>query len=225
MKTNSRLTYLLQEWRAIGSPPQESFNWSSSKTNWLITFPERKEFIEHLPIEISRSDLVKISISPKFDVIEKFLAVMIWGYGDRGYGPYRVAEMLKQAKSLEILEKLHEFTSSGEPTVAYNYLSQHRIKGLGPSYGTKVISFWTPREIGAPIYDSYIGMWLSEHAKEDFGKTPTQPSTWHGASYETYRKWVGLHAEIFQCFSDEVELTIFRDAEIQYSTSSKWLSK
>lgn len=222
---NSRLVELLKLWQSTGSVPQESFNWSASKANWIFSFPEHASFIENLPLNINRADLVSISNSTDCNVIEKFLAVMIWGYGDRGYGPFRVKGMLGQANSTEVLENLYRLASSGQPIDAYSLLSRDRIKGLGPSYGTKVISFWTPRATGAPIFDSFIGKWLSEFAAVEFRNVPTEPSSWHIKSYKTYRDWVLHHSEQLSCFSDEVELAIFRESEALFSSRSSWRPK
>jgi len=222
---NKRLITLVQKWQAVGSPRQEGFDWTPSKHNWEKAFPIHTKFISELPSEIDRDAVWKICESAQYSILEKFLSVMVWGYGDRGYGPYRVTQMLSQENAEEILNQAYDTCRKGEPKVAYNFLKQNRIRILGPSYGSKFITFCTPREIGAPIYDSLIAMWIEEFAKKDFSGAPTSSENWNLKTYSRYWDWVKEHSDELGCYPDEIELVLFRDAETKFSKSSKWAEK
>ena len=224
-KLNEHLVSLVKNWKANGSPEQEGFNWTSSKNNWIKAFPSESEFISTLPDEIDRDAVRKICNSKKYSVREKFLAVMVWGYGDRGYGPYRVTQMMNQGNVEAVLTKVYEISQSGDPKGAYDFLRKNRIRILGPSYGSKFITFCTPREVGAPIYDSLIAFWVSEFAKKDFLGVTTSSATWNLKTYSRYWDWIKEHSDEFECYPDEIELVLFRDAEAKFAKASNWSDK
>lgn len=219
---NKHVVELVQDWKNAGSVQQQGFDWSPSRSNWEKAFPKEGGFISKLPSEIDRKAVRAICESSKFSIREKFLSVMIWGYGDRGYGPYRVTQMLNQSHAEAVLAEVFDICQNGEPKVAYEYLRKNRIRILGPSYSSKLITFWTPREIGAPIYDSYIALWVQAFAEEDFAGVPTTSEVWNSKTYARYWDWVKLHSDFLKCFSDDIELVIFRDAEAKFAKSSSW---
>ena len=222
---NKRLVTLVQKWQATGSPRQEGFDWTSSKQNWLKAFPTDKKFIMALPSEIDRVAVRRICEARKYSVREKFLSVMIWGYGDRGYGPYRVTKMLNQENAEEILTQVFKTCQKGDPKLAYDFLRRNRIQILGPSYGSKFITFCTPRDIGAPIYDSLIAMWIREYARKDFLEVSTSSENWNSKTYSKYWDWVKIHSIELECYPDDIELVLFRDAESRYARQSSWKGK
>lgn len=222
---NGLLFKLFEDWKKAGSPEQEGFDWAVSKINWIKSFPKDSQFIEKLPLQIDRIEVRRICESPEYSIREKFLAVMIWGYGDRGYGPYRVSQMLDQPHALGVLDASFELCQLGDPKGAYEYLRLNRIRILGPSYSSKFITFCTPREVGAPIYDSFIALWVEQFAKNDFANVPTTAERWNSKTYSRYWDWIKDHAVEFDCYADELELVIFRDAESKFSKSSNWNDK
>ena len=131
---NKRLVRLVDNWKANGSPKQEGFNWSSCRNNWIAAFPNESKFISALPEVIDRDVVRKICDSDKYNVIQKFLAVMVWGYGDRGYGPYRVTQMMNQNHAVPVLNQVYGLCKNGDAKGAYDFLRRNRIRILGPSY-------------------------------------------------------------------------------------------
>ena len=222
---NKRLTKLVETWKADGSPQQEGFDWTSSKNNWIKAFPQESEFIFKLPDEIDRKEVRRVCQAKRYSIREKFLSVMIWGYGDRGYGPYRVTQMLNQEHSEEVLTKVFELCKNGDPKSAYDFLRRNRVRILGPSYSSKFMAFCTPREVGAPIYDSYIALWVEAYASKDFADVRTTSEVWNSKTYSRYWDWVKEHSEALNCFPDDIELILFRDAEIRFSKRSNWITK
>jgi hypothetical protein len=225
LSLNNKLSFLVSDWQAAGSQGQDKFNWSSRKQNWKSTFPKEAKFINKLPDEIGREDVRAICESSENSLTEKFLTVMIWGFGDRGYGPYRVSRMLGQENTNHALMQAYEFCLNGKPKSAYEFLSLNRVYMLGPSYGTKFINFCVPRDVGAPIYDSLISMWVNEFAFKEFQQVGTSSTRWNLSTYSRFWDWVKIHSEHFQCFPDEIELVLFRDAEMRFSRSSNWSGK
>lgn len=223
---NKKLSDLIIGWRNSGSEPQEAFNWSVGLNRWVDKLPIHAHFLQDvLPSEIDRGKLRSICQDFRYDIIQKFLAVMVWGYGDRGYGPYRVSKMLAEVHATSVLQNAHALCRKGLPKEAYEYMALNRIKNLGPSFGTKFLSFCTPKEVGAPILDSYVGMWLKEFAPIDFEGVSLSYQNWNPKTYFRYWEWIKLHSEVFSCDPEDVELVIYRHAEKQFSTNSKWANK
>lgn len=222
---NHQLVTLVKKWQEDGSPRQEGINWTPSKHNWQRAFPREEVFLSGLPSEIDRTTVRAICESAKYSIREKFLAVMVWGYGDRGYGPYRVTQMFAQAHAEGVLSEVYELCKVGNPKGAYEFLMNNRIKTLGPSYGSKFITFCVPREFGAPIYDSYIAMWVKAFAAEEFLGIPTSSESWNAKTYSRYWDWIKEHSGTLGCFPDDIELVLFRDAESKFSKSSGWSGK
>jgi len=222
---NPTLTTLVKAWRDSGCPTQEAFDWSVSKNNWVKAFPNYALFISSLPEAIDRLAVREICESSSSAVIEKFLAVMIWGYGDRGYGPYRVTQMLNQPHAKQVLSDVFDLAQQGKPLAAYEHLKSNRIRNLGPSYGSKYVSFCTPRNIGAPIYDSFIALWISKFAPSEFASVPISSENWNVKTYSTYWSWIKEHSEELDCLPDDIELVIFRHAEREFSKKSSWQGK
>lgn len=219
---NHRLVTLVKKWQEHGSPKQEGFDWTSSKGNWVKAFPKDMKFMSELSSEIDRAAVRAICESPKYSIREKFLAVMVWGYGDRGYGPYRVTQMLSQEHAEDVLGEVFDICQRGDPKTAYDFLRRNRIRILGPSYSSKFISFCTPRSIGAPIYDSYIASWVEAYAARDFEGIGTTSEVWNSKTYARYWDWVKEHSEELNCYPDDIELVLFRDAEAKFSNASIW---
>jgi hypothetical protein len=222
---NKDLVKIYDLWVASGAPQQEGFDWTSTRNKWLGSFAADSEFIQSLPPSIDRTYLRGICVSKEVSIRHRFLAVMIWGYGDRAYGPFRVSQMFNQSNTEYLLNQAFGLAASGSPILAYSYLSKNRIHYLGPSYTSKFVSFCTPRIVGAPIFDSYISMWLASYAKSDFEGFSLSSQNWNIRTYSMYLKWIQEHALHLKAYPDDVELVIFRDAEYKFSKSSKWAEK
>lgn len=220
-----RLESLHVAWVNSGSPEQESFDWERFRPKWTGAFPQHKEFLMSLPESISRERLRIICSSENVSVLEKFLTVMVWGYGDRAYGPFRVERMFLDPE-LEIkLTEAYDLGHSGQPKKAFEYLGLNRIDLLGPSFSTKFISFCTPRSIGAPIYDSFIIQWLNSFADFQVSTSSTYSNKSVVLDYSRYWDWVKAKSIDLGCYPDEIELLIFRDSESIFATKSVWKGK
>jgi hypothetical protein len=222
---NQQLLRGLQNWKLLGSKPQAGVDWTSTKVNWISGFSDHQTFIMSLPKVIDRGIVRDICASASNTVLEKFLATMIWGYSDRGYGAFRVSKMLLQSDAKDILSQVIELSNNSRPIEAYAFLKANRIFNLGPSYASKFITFNTPRNVSAPILDSLIVRWLSEFASEEFAGLNLSCTTWNTKTYTAYCDWIGHHANSASCLPDDVELILFRLAEERYAKASSWLGK
>jgi hypothetical protein len=222
---NSDLSKSIKLWKKTGARDQDPVNWTSTTNNWVEGFPKHSRFLKNLPSDIDRNVVREVCSSESTTVLEKFLATMVWGYSDRGYGAYRVSKMLIQEDTEDILSNVLALTQNSKPIEAYEYLKINRVHNLGPSYGTKFITFNTPRETSAPILDSLILLWLKEFAAEEFQGVNLNTMSWNVKTYSAYANWVANHAESNDCFPDEVELVLFRMAEERFAKASGWAGK
>ena len=219
---NDNLSKLVKAWRLSGRPPQESFDWSKSRANWIKDLPNQLDFIKSLPGSLSRIDVRLICDSAEVDVTNKFLTSMIWGYGDVGYGSYRVRKMFASEGFSEKIETSYLLTVSGGVKEAYQYLSRNRVQQLGPAFGTKWLSFASPRDCAAPIYDSFISLWVSNFAKIDFSQVSTSSEVWNSKTYFRYLDWMVENSSALDIQPDDLELLIFQDATLKFANQSKW---
>jgi hypothetical protein len=214
--SSSELSKLVAEWVDAGKAEQESFDWSRSQKKWARTFFDHSDFILGLPPRIDRK-FVRSIMESDVSIADKFLTVMIWGYGDIGYGPYRVNRMLESSEFETKISKSYEIAQSGTPLLAYDYLSKNRIQLLGPSFGTKWISFATPKNNPAPIYDSFIAKWIDIFASDEFNGVSTNPENWNLKTYTAYYHWLKKMEAKFAIGADTLEYIIFTNALVEFS--------
>ena len=98
------------------------------------------------PDELSRNDVFEI-FKQETDIVNKFIAAMVWGYDEAGYGAYRTAVMLSQMKNTddhlkveEHLENAYKLVREGNRSDAYKILDGS-ITQLGPAFATKLLYF------------------------------------------------------------------------------------
>lgn len=219
---NSRLLRLHNVWVENGSTPQKALDWSRSRDNWERDLKSFAQFISKLPNEIDRDFLRNLVKSNEYSSTQAFLTVMIWGYGDLGYGSYRVKKMFSTSDLDGKIEKVFNYCQNRQPLDAYRYLLQNRVSQLGPAFGTKLISFFSPRDVVAPIYDSFIRKWMDIHAKDVFENSSSSSEIWSLKIYSKYCEWMAFHSSLLNCYADNLEWVIFKDALEQFSRTSNW---
>jgi hypothetical protein len=62
-------------------------------------------------------------------------------------------------------------------------------------------------------------------AEEEFSGVSTSSENWNLKTYTRYWSWIKEHSDELDCFPDEVELALFRDAERKFSKKSGWAGK
>jgi hypothetical protein len=68
-------------------------------------------------------------------------------------------------------------------------------------------------------------LWIDEFAADDFEGISTSSEIWNLKTYSRYWDWVKIHADGLATFPDEIELVLFRDAELKFSKKSAWMGK
>lgn len=220
--SHKRIKQLAQEWLDAGKPEQEGFEWIRSRSNWKRDIDSRQMFISNLPAILNRREVRLITSARTIQVVDKFLATMIWGYGDLGYGSFRVKTMFSTSGFQEKLQKSYAYAAGGDHMGAYEYLSKNPINQLGPAFGTKWIFFIGSPEFSAPIYDSVVSKWIERFASKEFSGIPTSSTRWNLRTYSRYHQWMNQISSDFGINAGELELIIFQDALSGFPTRSKW---
>jgi hypothetical protein len=219
--TNPRLTSIVSDWIKAGRPAQEAFSWSKSRSNWCRDIKDLTSFIELLPESLNRSDVRLVCEQKKFTVSEKFVTAMIWGYGDLGYGSYRVKKMFSTPGFSEKIHQSFDLARAGETIEAYEFLSKNKINQLGPAFASKWLSFVSPCHQPAPIYDSFISLWIKKYAAKEFKHVSMSSEVWSKKTYGTYLDWMNESSFSLGVKTEDLELVIFQDATQLFSAKGK----
>lgn len=216
---NERLNLIATKWSNAGNPAQEAFDWSKSRRNWKRDIPSLNSFIEALPPALDRNFVRKVCDQAGTTTPQKFVTTMIWGYGNLGYGSFRVKKMFATPDFSEKLENSLELAKAGDILGAYEYLAQNRIQQLGPAFGTKWLSFISSEKQPAPIYDSFVSLWIQKFAKNEFPDMTMSSESWSKKIYAAYLDWMRDQAAALGLQVNDLELIIFQDAAIEFANS------
>jgi len=200
----ARLLEAVAAWDAIGRPAQAATEYD--KAGWLAAFPAHGDLLRSLPARLNRADTRRITqaLLERGDVIEAFLVSQIWGYGRRGYGPYRVRRILDRPEAEKCLRSAYLALATEGPVAAFEaFADEHRIAGLGPSFFTKFI-FFADQTGRAVVLDEYVGAWLAQHAAVRIRLHPARSSV-----YRTYLTLLERWAAALKLPVDAVEQLIF----------------
>jgi hypothetical protein len=154
------------------------------------------------------------------DAAHAFLTVMAWGYGQVGYGPFRVRRLLDGAANADAqLQAAAGMLSEGGPVEAYALLGDNgvpRLARLGPAFGTKFLYFCSPAgKRPALILDRLVAAWLRENADLSLNE-----ARWSVSTYRRYLQTMFGWAGELEVAADELEACIF--SEQAGLVSSQW---
>lgn len=174
-------------------------------------------FLADLPDAMDRQEVAQI-VNHKLEseaVIDAFLAVMIWGYGRTGYGAYRTNKILENhaASPAELAERLRSSADTVRatgPLEGYRwmqYTSKGKVKGLGPAFFTKWLSFTSAKGEAygpdtVPILDNLTRGWFKRNTDYDPGYNRIR-------GYEVYVVTLEQWGETTGKSSAQVEAAIF----------------
>jgi len=213
------LRELLQRWEAAGRPLQGPTSWPVR--SWQAWFPEHSEYLGSLPNPITRAHCIAAcheGLGQPDDVVHGFLAAMVWGYGRVGYGPFRTARVLREndAVTSTLAEAARIARTDGGPQ-AFEWLSRHRLRGLGVAFATKYLFFCAAGRDGAPalILDRLVRRWLEQNA--DWALS----LDWRVPDYRAYVETVTAWATEVGRDPAELEYLMFA-AEATTDPSSQW---
>ena len=161
------------------------------------------------------------------DPLRTFVASQVWGYGDRGYGAFRVSKVLgltgdvPPARFAQVLTKLaaaqRQCRERGG-VEAYRYLvNDGKTASLGTAFLTKYLYFIpSPAEPTPLVLDAVVRRAIERHSREalrqSFGRTQY---------YEDYLKLVSDVVESLasehdvRCKLDDVEAALFRIGKVR----------
>lgn len=183
---------------------------------WIAALPDHRSLLEALPASLDRASVRAFCDAQPRNaegVIATFLASQVWGYGDRGYGPHRVAAALAHPDAVPALQCAADELDDEKTADAFEALCVvFELPNVAMSFGTKYL-FFADRHRRALILDRLVRSWLADHAEL---RLPLTRST------SAYRVWLEAAlrwADELDISPEEVELLILTDA---LPASSQW---
>lgn len=185
----ARLEVLLDRHHSGGSVPQQPICWPRAR--WVGRLPDCESVLNALPACLDRKSVRDVARHPDGDdaAMRGFLASMVWGYGDVGYGPWRIQRCLASRPDLPAVLLEAARYAAGDAEAAYEFMAGHRARMLGPAFATKYLYFSQPRGTRSPlILDRLVSDWLGEQTGLRFS-----PVRWSPRTYAAYlllmRQW------------------------------------
>jgi hypothetical protein len=204
------LMALIDQWNKQGQPPQVGIEWPRER--WRAAFPKQQAMWRDLPEMLDRNAvraITDLAAESPAAAETALLATLAWGFGWVGYGPHRADQMLiTTPDSRRHLQAVAALARVEGAMAAYRGLAhEHRIKGLGPAFGTKFIAFCQPagRHPVALIHDQLVGAWLATHGRPDLAA-----ASWSSPRYEAYLDQIHVWADALSVNPETVEYLIFQ---------------
>jgi hypothetical protein len=201
---------VVDAWRAAGSPSQQGIEWPRQR--WIAAFSSHAATFAALPDRLDRPAVCRVcvhaAVSPAA-AERSFLAVMAWGYGSVGYGPFRVRRVLDAAPTAGAqLHTAAGTAAEGRPVEAYAYLGDHgtaRLPHPGPAFGTKFLYFCSSGGTRPTlILDRLVARWLRQNTALVFNEI-----RWSASTYARYLETMFVWADELALAPDELEVCIF----------------
>lgn len=209
--TPRALRMLVEQWFGDGRPHQRPAPWPRDR--WIASFPSHADYLRRLPARMGRDDLIAAAADAGRDRVSAeraFIAVMAWGFGKVGYGPFRTVRSLATPDASGRLQRVARALHDGGAVKGYAQLgsrSDARLNGLGPAFGTKFLAFAQPlgSHPRALILDETVASWLEEQGIR------LNPNVWSVRTYERYLGFMHQWAENLGISPDDLEFVIFRE--------------
>lgn len=206
----------VERWEHGGRRRQPPIAWN--RAAWLKALPAHKAALQALPEALGRETVLKAASDAANDetrTAQGFVVSMVWGFGKVGYGPSRVAKMLATERAEEHLAAAAEVLRAQGPLAGYEVLgTEHRIKGLGPAFGTKFLCF-QPGGEDALILDRYI----TEFAEHRCGIS-WQSTRWSRQTYARYLDAMGEWSQACDIKPSMLEAILFMEQTA--GTGGQW---
>lgn len=191
----------------IGCPPHFDEAW----TTRIRTLAEATGWTESDggTVSISRAQVFAHS-----DPADLFLAALIWGFGQTGYGWSRTKRIIEASTSIPETVEAYVDASRMSPEAVWRSWSRspHRIRGLGTAFASKVAYFAAyDRTPGLrPLISDRNTRWAVWILT---GYWAVERSRWNsdddGESYATYVRWAHDTAAREGIEPEDVELALF----------------
>ena len=181
---------------------------------WIERFPGDAKFLKSVAKNLNRKNVRKVcSQRSTHSIREKFLAVMLWGYGPYAVGAARTLKITKEQEFESRLKEVYNLAKRGRHIDAISFMAIDPIKGFGPAYGTKFVYFCSPKNVCAPIYDKRVRDWLGKYAKNELYGASLHRIQWHTNSYLAWSQWLQVQAKLLKTNWEDLEYLIFEDAK------------
>ncbi|MET8349051.1 hypothetical protein [Micromonospora sp. NPDC005206] len=197
------ITVNLDRWRA-GLPPDA----------WPDDFPSSGE--------VWRRDIFAVADAYRAgsaSAHQLLTAVLIWGYGPIGYGPWRAARSLGADPDGKRLAYALEEVSASAPDedalrTAYRRFrdpNHARLPWLGPGLFTKVLYFVGYRRGVGGVQPLILDRVVASRLPSEAGVG--RQAGWLSEEWLAYLRWAAEQAQAQGIEPDEVEMAVGRDAE------------
>jgi hypothetical protein len=202
--------------RSTGKP-QRAIPWPRAR--WRATFPETLLF-QRLPTLLDRSTIRTLCLRADASIdaaTDAFLAAMVWGYGEVGYGAWRVKQAFHDPDAGKKLHDVAAALNSDGPEAAYSLMGAgSRLHRIGPAFGSKFLFFadsgiHTRRAL---ILDRLVAQWL--RLNTDFRANPVP---WAPDTYRAYLDQMHEWAAVLNVEPETLELAMFQEMA---PTGSQW---
>ncbi|MET8122974.1 hypothetical protein [Micromonospora sp. NPDC005189] len=140
-------------------------------------------------------------------------AVLVWGYGPIGYGPWRAAKSLAADPDGKRLAYALEETSDEDALrTAYRRLSDPdhaRLPWLGPGLFTKVLYFVGYRRGVGGVQPLILDRVVASHLPAEVGVS--RRNAWSSEEWLAYLRWAAGQAQARGIEPDAVEMGVVHD--------------
>jgi hypothetical protein len=193
---------------------------------WKYWFPDDLDvaaIIQRFPEAITRQDIKSLADETTYNrenARQLFIATMIWGYGTRGYGPYRVKKMLDDKLANIILSDTIQKIVEGNIIAAYRDL---KLPECGPAFMTKFFYFiglsvnmkLLPVILDSRVAQSLIllmqdeGLHPTDFVRYSVSKNARISVSRYPDGYIRYIELMNKWAQELNCHADAIELFFF----------------
>jgi Putative 8-oxoguanine DNA glycosylase OGG-like protein len=209
--TPRTLHELYRLWVDGGRKSQRAIRWPRER--WVAMLPEHEPFlVDALPDCLDRASVRRISRDAargEEQAVHALLAVLAWGMGDVGTGPWRGYTMLScRPDAAACLREVAATLHTDGPVAAYKRLKGDcRLDFLGPSFGTKYLALAQASGASpvALIHDDLIRDWLRVNGRADL-----VVSYYSVPVYEAYLAQMQAWADELGTDPETVEYVIFQ---------------
>ena len=225
LSKNLEISSRLEEWRLRKSLPHNSATWQLKP--WVNVFPDKTEFLTQLHMQnlgsIDRT-LIKSIVRNSFltsNVVDGFLATMIWGYSNNSTGPYRTSKIINQKDFESNVSNSYDYLLKSNTKKAFDTLITNGPKYLGPAFGTKYLYFAAPKSLlPAPvILDSLIS-----EALATWGNFHIDSQKASSNDYLEYINYMAQEAENLGMDSECLEMIMFTE-QSKLKENSSWSNR
>lgn len=212
---------LFEQWDAKGRPLQGAMIWPRERYEAML--PEHRRVLDDVPDCLDREHLRAFGArahESEERALIALVAIVVWGKGDGGLGPYHLRAMLtgRPDAAARIHAAARTLQADG-PIAAYRRLGGDcSLERLGTSFGTKFLAFCRSagQEPVALIHDDLVREWLGENGRPDL-----VASYYSAATYEAYLAQMATWAGALGTSPEIVEYLVFD--EMSRRKGNQWV--